>query len=107
MPPVYVLAPDRVQVPVPVLVSLPAPVPIMLARLLPVAVPSRCSANPAPVIVPALDRMISPLLATMLLALPRANNPLYVAAVGELLVKAPPPETPVPFSVRASSVASE
>lgn len=75
-PPVNVLAPERVHVPVPALVTVPATVPIMLAKLLAVLVPSRVNPNPEPVIVPAAERTIFPALATMLLALPKVINPL-------------------------------
>src|SRR5207302_4384749 len=74
--PVQVLAPETVQVPVPLLVTVPAPVPMMLAILLAALVPSNVSPNPDPVIVPALEIMMFPLLATMLLALPSVINPL-------------------------------
>jgi len=99
--PVYVLAPDRVHVPASTFVTVPAPVPMMLARLLPVAVPPSVKPRPEPVIVPVLEIVISPLLATMLVALPMPMSPLKAAAVAELLVSAPPLLTPVPLSVRA------
>ena len=103
--PLYVFTPLSVQVPLPALVSVPAPVPMMLDTLLPVAVPSSVRPNPLPVIVPTLLSAMFPLLATILLALPRLTNPLYVAAVAELLVNAPVvPPTPVPFSVKSSAV---
>jgi hypothetical protein len=53
-----VLAPDNVQVPVPALETVPAPVPIILASELPVAVPFKVNANPEPVIVEALLKII-------------------------------------------------
>ena len=74
--PVKVFAPESVQVPVPALVSAPVVVPIMLARLLPVLVPPSVNPKVGPVIVPALVTRMSPLLATMLLALPSVSRPL-------------------------------
>ncbi len=87
--------------PVPCLVRVPAPVPMTLAILLPVAAPPRVRPKPEPVIVPAFERMMLPLLATMLLALPSVTNPIYVPAVALLLVRAPPLLMPVPFKVSA------
>src|SRR5258706_4214743 len=76
----------------------------MLARLQPVAVPSNVRPKVAPVIVPALDKIIFPEFATTLLALPRVINPLYVAGDALLFVKAPPLEIPDPLSVSVSAV---
>jgi hypothetical protein len=98
-----VLEPDNVQVPVPLFVTVPDVVPIML-DMLPLPVPPMVSPNVLPVIVPALEILISPWLVTMLEALPSVIKPLYVAAVAELFVKAPPLEIPVPFRVSASDV---
>ena len=48
---------------------------LQLATELPDAVPSSVNTN-APPIVPVLDRMILPVLATMVLALPSVSRPL-------------------------------
>ena len=79
----------------------------MLARLLAGAVPSRVNPNVAPVMMPVFDSTMSPLFAIMLLSLPSVINPFQVAAVAELLVKAPAPPAPVPLSVKDSVVPSE
>ena len=88
------------------MVTVPLVVPMMLARLLPVPVPPRVKPNVAPVIVPVLERMMSPGPETILLALPSVIYPLYVAAVLELIINAPPLETPVPLIVGGSAVTS-
>ena len=62
--------------PVPALVSEPAPVPMMLAKLLAALLPDNVRPKPEPVIVPVLDKTMLPLLATMLLALPKVSRPL-------------------------------
>ena len=76
MPPLYVLAPKSAQVPEPILLKVPAAVPIMLAKLLAVAVPLKVKPKPDPVMVPVLEMIMFPLLATMLLELPRVISPL-------------------------------
>ena len=70
------MAPESVHVPVPALVTVPDVVPMMPARLLAVFVPPSVNPKVAPVIVPALERTMSPLLATILLALPSVISPL-------------------------------
>ena len=70
------LVPDKVHVPVPFLVKPPVVVPIMLARLLPVAVPSNVKVKVGPVMVPALLITMLPLLALIVLALPKVIKPL-------------------------------
>ena len=66
---------ERVQVPEPALVTVPLVVPMMLEILLAVFVPSSVNPKVGPVIVPALEITMLPLLATMLLALPRVISP--------------------------------
>ena len=62
--PLYVFAPDSVQVPAPDLVNVPVTVPRMLDRLLLVPVtPVKVSAYPLPPIVPALFNVMPPTLA--------------------------------------------
>ena len=96
------LAPDIVQVPASVLVSVPLPVPTMLDKLPPCAPPS-VKPNPEPVMVPALVMAMVPVPHKMELALPKVIKPAYVAAA-PLFISAPPLDTPVPFKVRASAV---
>ena len=62
--------------PAPVFVTVPLVVPMMLARLLAPAVPPSVRPKVAPEIVPVWERMMFPLLAMMLLALPKVSNPL-------------------------------
>ena len=73
--PWYVLDPESVQVPAPVLVSVPLVVPRILASE-PLPVPPSVRPNVLPVMVPALVMLMSPLPATMLLALANVINPL-------------------------------
>ena len=72
--PVKVFAPDRVQVPVPLLVSEPEVVPIIL-EMLPLPAPASVSPNVAPVIVPALVRLSVPLLEERVVAPASVSNP--------------------------------
>ena len=62
--------------PAPIFVTVPLVVPMMLARLLAEATPPSVSPMPAPEIVPGFDRIKFPLLATMLLVLPKVASPL-------------------------------
>jgi hypothetical protein len=71
-----VFAPDKVQVPAPTFVTVPLVVPMMLARLLAGAAPPSVRPNVAPEIVPGFERIKFPLLATMLLVLPKVTSPL-------------------------------
>ena len=98
----YVLAPDRVQVPASCLVTVPVVVPMMEVRLPPCA-PPRVKPKLAPVIVPTFVKAIVPVPPTIELALPRVTSPAYEAAL-PLFIKAPPELIPVPLMVRASSV---
>jgi len=77
----------------------PVPVPIMLFMVT-FEEPLTVSPKVEPVIVPVLLKVMLPVPATMLLALPSVTSPLYVAAVDELLISAPLLLIPVPLSVR-------
>ena len=96
------LAPESVQVPAPALIKVPTPVPIT-PLIDPLAAPSSVRLN-APPMPPV--RLMSPAVATMLLAKPSVINPLYVAAVAALLISAPLLDMPKPLSVSASAVPS-
>ncbi len=72
--PVYVLAPARLQVPAPSLVTVPVVVP-MIDAIEPPCAPPKVNANVAPVMVPALVSAIVPASPTMEDAAPNAIKP--------------------------------
>ena len=102
VPPVKVLALERIQVPLSFFVTLPEVVPMILA-IEPPCAPPTVKPKVAPVIVPVLLMFIAPVPPTILLALPKVSNPLYVAAAPEF-INAPPLEIPVPLIVSVSAV---
>ena len=85
----YELAPDKVQVPFPVLVSPPEVVAMAPANEFPVAVPSKVKEKVSPAIVAPLLNIIFPLLALIVADPPKVSAPLYVTEVAELFVSAP------------------
>ena len=97
--------------------SVSVPVPVLVSVLLPVAIGSATVMLPVPpnvmLFVPLIElpdatlSVSKPLSAIILLSLSSVINPLYRAAVAELLVKAPAPPAPVPLSVKGSAVPSE
>ena len=87
-------------VPALALVIPPVPILMILDIVLPLAAPPRVRSKPDPVIVPVLLNAIVPVPATILLALSRVTKPETVAAVGLLLINAPPEAIPVPLRYR-------
>ena len=99
--PLYVLAPDNVHVPEPLLVSVPVPVP-MIEAIDPLPEPVKVSPNPEPVMVPTLLIVkVAPLFDPIVLALPKVikpdNDDVPVPVNAPLLL------TPVPLMVMASA----
>ena len=102
VPPVYVFRPDIVQVPAPTLVNEPVEIPTIDVIEPPCAPPKVRSY--VPVIVPAFDKAIVPVSPTIKVSSANVTKPPNVAAVEELLIKAPPEPIPSPEIVKASAL---
>src|SRR5947209_5373119 len=74
VPPVYVFAPNRVQVPPSFFVTEPLVVPMTL-EIIPLPAPARVNPKVAPVIVPVFVRLTVPLSDDRVVAPARVSNP--------------------------------
>ena len=101
VPPVYVLAPDKAQVPAPSLTRL-ATVVLSTLLTMPPKAPLRVSTLPPPVMLPL--KVMLPLLPDTVAAAARVRLLDQAAVLLLLLAKAPTPPAPAPLMVRFSAL---